>query len=723
MGMKPKHSRRWIAIPILLFLAALGIVLPTVPERLAAQGSGDDALTGEAIATNARMGICFVSSAEDRADDARYGRAVASGAQWNRYPFYWQNIERSSGSYDYAAQDTAVRDDVAHGMRTLAILLGTPGVYATGGVAGAEMPLVSQNLEVEIASGKVSAQDFPVSAASSAPSALDQPVFSDGTDVPGAGKTINPNNPWARFVYNTVNRYKPGGVLAQQQGWPADTGILHWEMWNEADLAWFWSGSVQQYYRLLKVGYLAAKFADPRCAVMLGGLAYNDGGSWFGSLLSTMAADGNSALRDANYQYFNILGLHAYSRSADTIDRPANVRARLASYGLTKRIWVTEMGVPVWNDYPGPTNDPNSLYRATTAEQAAYVIQAHAYAMYSSVEYMFYFQLHDDCGNGADAHDAYGLFRNASSGACYPSDAGVRPSYTAYQLVAQYFRDVTPLWRLTPNGTHEIIAFNKTGTNERLLVMWATGGSSVQAQVTAASASATLIDVYGHTQKIAAQNGVYSITLPAATNTNLPDDSYMIGGLPYILIENAPGYIADELATNGSFEAGFTGWTTGGSTAPQAGSQCQAGTGCALLGSGFVADPGVSGDPGTHGGNSTLLQTVVLDPLVESPRLRFHYRIANEETDGAKGWLEVIVIDTSTSPAVATYVVPTQTLYTSCGWTWKQIDLTPWRGKQVQIVFNVYQSSAERPTLAWVDNVSVGDLYMTTILPMVKGGG
>jgi hypothetical protein len=721
MGMKLKQSRRWIAIPIFLFLAALGLVLPTVPERLAAQANADDALTGEAIPANGRLGLCFVSSAEDRADDARFARALAAGAQWNRYPFYWQNIEKSGGSYDYSAQDTVVKDDVAHGLRTLAILLGTPGMYATGGVAGAQMPLVSQNVEVEIAAGEVSAKDFPISAASSAPSSLDQPVFSDGTDVPGSGKTINPNNPWARFVYNTVNRYKPGGVLAQQQGWPDDKGILHWEMWNEADLAWFWSSSAQQYYRLLKVGYLAAKFADARCAVMFGGLAYNDGGSWFNSVLGAMAADPNPSLRDANNQYFNILGLHAYSTSTDAISRPTTARAQLAAYGLNKRIWITEMGAPVWNDYPGPTNDPNSAFRATTAEQAAYVIQSHAYAMYSGVEYMFYFQLHDDCGNGADAHDAYGLFRNTSSSACYPSDAGARPSYTAYQLVAAYFRDLTPAWRQTPSGA-EVVAFNKAG-NQRLVVMWATGGSNVEVQVKAVSASATLIDVYGHTQQVTPQGENYHVTLPAATNRNNPYfDGYMIGGLPYILIENAPAYIADELVINGKFEAGMAGWTTAGSTVPVASTQCQAGNGCVLLGSGFVPDATVAGDGDGHGGNSTLVQTVSLDPLVENPRLRFNYRIANEETEATKGWLEVIVIDRSISPPVAYYVVPTQTLWATCGWAWKQIDLSQWRGKSVQIVFNVYQSSAERPTLAWIDNVSVTDQYMATILPLVRAG-
>src|SRR5512141_290744 len=139
--MMAKHPQRWIAIPILLFLAALGLVLPTVPERLAsalAEANGPEGLSIEAaVSANPRFGLCFVSSAEDHAPDDRYDRALSTGATWNRYPFYWQNVERSAGQYDFSKQDAVVLDDVARGMRTLAILLGTPDVYATGGVAGA----------------------------------------------------------------------------------------------------------------------------------------------------------------------------------------------------------------------------------------------------------------------------------------------------------------------------------------------------------------------------------------------------------------------------------------------------------------------------------------------------------------------------------------------------------------------------------------------------------
>ena len=62
-----------------------------------------------------------------------------------------------------------------------------------------------------------------------------------------------------RVPHVLVNRYKPGGELARQQGWQDGWGIRHWELWNEADSPQFWTGSLQDYAQLVKVGYLAVK--------------------------------------------------------------------------------------------------------------------------------------------------------------------------------------------------------------------------------------------------------------------------------------------------------------------------------------------------------------------------------------------------------------------------------------------------------------------------------
>lgn len=701
----------------LLLLTAVGTAATQAAERLSAQEMADDGSEAQAaLAPNPALGLCFVTSAEDHAGQERLDRAVAGGAAWNRFPFYWQNIETSSGQYNYSAQDQAVADDVSKGLQTLAILLGTSPVYATAASAqGAE----AQSEEVVLwPSGRTRLYpEMTVHSANSAPANLDTPVFSDGTDVPGASKTINPGNPWARYVYETVNRYKPGGVLAQARGWAAGQGVSHWEVWNEPDWSFFWSGSVEQYYRLLKVGYLAAKQADPGCTVMIGGLATYFNPDWFPRLLQVMAADPNQAERAARNHYFDAVAIHFYSRSGDSLDHTSRARALLSTQGLSKPIWVTESGVPVWDDYPGPQEDPASPYRATSQEQAAYIIQSAAYAYYSGAGVVFHFQLHDDCGNGPEARDAYGLYRNESGAACYPSDAAARPSLQAFRTVALQFRSLEPLWRLTPNGDHEQIAFYRSDTGHRLTVLWATQGHDVLAQVTAASGTATLIDAYGNASTVTAQNGYYSVILPAATNRNLPGSTeYMIGGAPYILIETAGRITPHELIINGTFASGADGWLSMGSTPPVIDSGCSKGN-CLVLGKGFIADP----NPDMNGaGNSTAYQDIHLDPVMAQPTLRLQYKLQSDETVQGNDWFEVIVVDQDAG-STASYLIPAGTLYKTSPWTPVSFDLSAWRGHNVRIALNVYQSSAERPTTATVSSVSVNEWWAgsTIVLPLV----
>ena len=485
-------------------------------------------------AGNDRFGLCFVSSAEYPADEARYQRGLSTGATWTRWPFYWRDIEKAPGTFDYSAHDPVVAADIAHGFRVDAILLGTPDFYATGGSPQVPAPRVEQkNLPCQIASFS---WEVGVSSASTAPQNLHQPVFDDGTDIPGPDKNINPDNHWARFVADIVARYKPGGWLATQEGWPEGAGISHWEVWNEPDFAFFWSGTVEEYYRLLKVAYLAAKFADPDCTVIVGGLANYFDPYWFPRLLDAIEEDPDRA---ANNWYFDAVAVHMYSRPWDTYWHTWRIGYYLRLHGLDdKPIWVNESGVPVWDDYPGPTWEPDSPYRATMEEQAAYVIQNYVYGLYAGAERIFFFMLHDDCGNGPDAHDAYGLFRNTADAPCYPSDGRARPSYTAYRVAATHLRDVEPLWRRMPEGQQEQIAFYRPTTRERVMVLWATQGVTVTTQVSATGSAGLLIDQAGITRTISPTNGVYTVTLPAATNQNLPgSDEYMIGGRPYILIE------------------------------------------------------------------------------------------------------------------------------------------------------------------------------------------
>jgi len=487
--------------------------------------------------------------------EERYQNGLSTGAAWNRWPMYWHDIEQQPGVFAWAYQDTAVSADMAHGLKLDAILLGTPGFYRTDKLGNRPAPAATP-------------------AQPTSPFALDEPqtgvplglqtaVFSDGSDSPGPGKTINPENVWARFVYTAVNRYKPGGLIAQQEGWPAGVGVTHWEIWNEPDLLHFWDGTTADYARLLKVGYLAAKQADPHAQIIFGGLAviYDPYDIPFLSSVLTIFDQDPTAVQ---YNYFHdVLALHNYSYAYRSWRAVYIAERRLTARNLDKQIWLNETGVPVWDDYPGPVCDPASPYRATMTEQADFIIQSALYATYAGADNLFFFQLYDDCGNVAlnpdyfppeqcadgppppnYAGDAFGFFTNLAGDACYahhPQPGTARPGLAAFQALTTYFRDVAPLWRLRPGGAQEWLAFYQPATQSRVVGIWALTAVTETAVLASTNSAQTglLIHPTGLTETITATNGLFTLTLPGATNQNTPTDQPInpIGGRPYLLIE------------------------------------------------------------------------------------------------------------------------------------------------------------------------------------------
>ena len=552
--------------PTLLFfffiicLALIGWLEAETAVTAAPHDVADQRTAAAIPSSQPAYGVNFISWAKglEPVSQTRYDNGLATGATWNRWPLYWNDIETANNVFSWAFQDVAVENDLQQGLRIDAILLGTPAFYTTSANNATRLPrpVPSHLLNIDA-----------VQAAT--PQGLYAAVFSDNSDVLGVGKQINQTNRWARFVYTAVSRYKPGGVLAQARGWPAGQGITHWEMWNEPDLSGFWDGTTADYARLLKVGYLAAKLADPNAKVMFGGLANESTNlTFYNDVMTIYDADPNAA----NYDYYHdIFATHNYLyawRSWYQVWRASNT---LAARNLEKPIWLNESGVPVWDDYPGPVCEPTSPFRASMSEQADFIIQSAFYAAYAGADNIFFFQLHDDCGNQPGGTnftpvtsctgdplldpggDAFGLFRNVSNPAvsgCYwehPNGGTARPGFTALQLLTSTFTDVEPLWRLRPggsdpaNGPQEWIAFYQPATQSRILGVWARFGSEETAVIptTNANGSAQLIWPDGSSQTITAIDGVFTLTLPAATNQNAIWDPalYPIGGRPAILIE------------------------------------------------------------------------------------------------------------------------------------------------------------------------------------------
>lgn len=437
---------------LFILLACLLIGLNDSPG-LAQTTSTDTTTDNNAYIRSPRLGINMVSMEELHTED-RYERALSLGAGWNRWPLYWNRVEVAPGEFDWAGYDRLVTDDVAHGLRIDAILLGPRGKI----------------------------------------SGLQEPIFSDRTDTPHEDKTINPDNAWANFVYQAVTRYKPGGALAQQEGWTGEEGIHVWEVWNEPDFL-PWDGSILEYARLLKTAYLVIKMVDPEAQVMFGGLLFNTNDNWLARVLAIYEDD---PFHEEYNWYMDIIGIHSYVYPWRSGWLVLNVEQTLKAYKIKRPVWVNESGAQVWDDYPGQTweTDPSKrLLQVTQQQQAYFFIQSTAYAWAQGADVVYYHQLFDDCGNqpagtNFPPHDgelckpgqlcygdAFGLYRNESSSVCFsqhPEPGTARHVATAYQLMADVFGKGTlenPLIQVLDNKA-TVISFDRPDTQQRLYVAW-----------------------------------------------------------------------------------------------------------------------------------------------------------------------------------------------------------------------------------------------------------
>ena len=500
--------------------------VPPVPTT-APRSSTD---TNSTYIRSDRLGITFISSADDQSD-IRYRRALELGAGWNRWPLYWNQVEREPGQFNWAAYDRLVVNDIQQGLQINAILLGNPSFHIDG----------------------------------NRPAGLNEPIFADGTDTPGDGKTLNPNNPWVNYVAQSVERYKPGGILAQEMGWLPTAGIRVWEVWNEPDHEPFWQGSIRDYARLLKSAYIVIHLVDPAATVMFGGLLYSSDDNWLARVLAIFEED---PAREQYNWYMDAVAVHSYGYPWRSGWLALWTNQTLKAYNLKRPIWMNETGVPVWDDYPGPVwaIDPEQRLRRATAEQQAwYFIQSTAYALAGGVDKVFFHQLYDDCGDqpagtnfpphngelcvGDDQcfGDAFGLYRNPTNAVCFsqhPTPNSARPVAAAFRLTAEIL-GAQPLSGgdvdLVNEETATIVSFVRPDSGERILVIWNRTFDPVTVEIEPTSDRADLRSLTTAQALTPDGDDLYRVTLLPAVNdffpTLEPGDLTAIGGPPVFLIE------------------------------------------------------------------------------------------------------------------------------------------------------------------------------------------
>ena len=149
--------------------------------------------------------------------------------------------------------------------------------------------------------------------------------------------------------------------------------------------------------------------------------------------------------------------------------------------------------------------------------------------------------------------------------------------------------------------------------------------------------------------------------------------------------------------TNGGFENGLTGWTTGGVTTPTpSATEFHSGSASALLG---TVAPAIEPN-----GDSNLSQTVAV-PSSGKTTLSFWYWPATTDNlcsgTCTYDWQEAQIQSTSGVASIFKSNSNSQT------WTQVSYDMTPYAGQNVVLYFNVHQDGGGDPTWMYLDDVSL----------------
>ncbi|MEA3340383.1 MAG: hypothetical protein U9R15_10495, partial [Chloroflexota bacterium] len=411
--------------------------------------------------TDGRAGACYSFYYDPSPTRPFIQKALDAGSRWDRFDFIWPNIETSNDIWNFEeAYDPLVDDLRAAGMKNLVgILLWTPdwasSVSASGGL------------------GALPFDQRPVGWYAPAPRKVSTPQAASAASSPPQGLYLSwddPNNHWGDYVYEVVSRYKDR--------------VQYWEMWNEPEWSYFWTGTSAEYAQLLKVGYQATKAACPDCTVLFGGLHYWANTSYYRWVLNTL---GDDPAAPSNNYFFDVMSVHLYSRSDSIYDEVANIRSGMTTYNVGDHpIWLTETGVPVWGDLPESNPKPKYDYAATQDEAAAYLIQSYANAWAADVERYFFFRTNDE-----NMSEYFGLIRN---------DHTLRPAYVAYQVANTYLISPTLVARET-TGSHRRVTLWGTPRG-KASVLWNNGPTASDYTLPAVIETATLVDRLGTTQTI-----------------------------------------------------------------------------------------------------------------------------------------------------------------------------------------------------------------------------
>jgi len=394
--------------------------------------------------------------------------AAEAGVAWERILFYWSELQPNTPDEwnGYHVQDVWLEWASAQGREVIGLLKHTPA-WATDGPPGCGVPR--------------------------------------GLDLP----VDDPDNLWATFVRHAVGMYAGR--------------ISRWVVWNEPDIdpqtyGHEWCGSLEEYYQLLKVAYLAAHQANPDVTIHLAGLTFWHDRTYLRRFLALVRQDSTAP---ANNAYFDVVTLHIYFQT-ETVPYIINeTRAALVAYGLRKPIWVNETNASPDSDPQWPLVRPR--WRVNLEEQAGFLLQSFALALSAGAERVAVYKWID--AGLPPGGEPFGVLR---------PDGSRRPAFDAYRLITTHYAGTISA-REERRSLYVVVTLNRGNLTTR--VLWARTATAGTVSVPALAPQARLIDQTGAEQPIQPVNGQYTLTLPGARCA----DEYagcIVGGTTYLLVED-----------------------------------------------------------------------------------------------------------------------------------------------------------------------------------------
>ncbi|HET89390.1 MAG TPA: hypothetical protein ENN99_01415, partial [Chloroflexi bacterium] len=392
--------------------------------------------------------------------------AVEAGVAWDRLLFQWRDLQ-PNGPHEWYDGDHAaiVAQAAVAGREVIGLLIRTPA-WATDDIPDCGVPR--------------------------------------GLYLP----VDEPDNLWANYVRRVVGAYAGH--------------VDRWIVWNEPDIAMGtygveWCGTIENYYQLLKVAYLAAHQANPNVKIHLAALTFWHDRTYLRRFLDVATQDPGAA--EHGY-YFDVVSLHIYFQTESVPYIINETRAALSAYGLQKPVWVNETNAASNSD-PPYWELPGANFQISLDEQAGFLLQSFALALASGAERVAVYRWVDHAFT--DGVEPKGLIR---------LDGSYRPAIEAYRLITTHYVGAITA-REDRQASHTVVTLDRGNLVTR--VMWARTPTAAAVSVPALNTQARLIDQTGVEQTVEPVGGLYTFSLPGARCAD--SRGCIIGGTTYLLIE------------------------------------------------------------------------------------------------------------------------------------------------------------------------------------------